>query len=246
VGLGEAGATVYVTGRSTAGKPTLHLGGTVEDTAAAVEAAGGHAVAVALDHRDDGAVRALFDRIGADHGRLDVLVNNVWGGYEGLHRGEYPAWVSPFWEQDIGLWDPMFESGVRAHYVCSVLAAPGMVDRADGLIVSVTASSAVAMTPGDNVAYAVAKAADARMIHDMAVQLDGTGVTAVAIVPGLVRTEGIMQWAEHLDLSSSESPVLSGRVVAALAADADRGDLAGQAVTVAALADRYGLADEAS
>jgi NAD(P)-dependent dehydrogenase (short-subunit alcohol dehydrogenase family) len=109
VGLGEAGATVYVTGRSAEGALAVDLGGTVEDTAASVTEAGGRGVAVRCDHLDDETVAGVFERVHEEHGGLDVLVNSVWAGYEILHAGGQGEWVRPFWDQTIDMWDPMFE-----------------------------------------------------------------------------------------------------------------------------------------
>jgi NAD(P)-dependent dehydrogenase (short-subunit alcohol dehydrogenase family) len=243
IGLGEAGATVYVTGRSAEGAPTLDLGGTVEHTATSVDDAGGHGVPVRCDHRDDAAVAELFARIQQDQGRLDVLVNSVWAGYEVLHAGGHAEWVRPFWDQTTALWDPMFLSGVRAHYISAVLAARIMAPRRRGLIVNVSHVTADGLTVGDNVAYSLAKCTDNRMMLDMSKQLRPHGVTAIALYPGLVRTEGIMRWRDYMDLSNSESPVFAGRAVAALAADPDVLAQTGRVLRAANLARDYGFTD---
>jgi dehydrogenase/reductase SDR family protein 1 len=243
IGLGEVGATVYVTGRSADGRPAVDLGGTVEDTAASVTEAGGRGVPVRCDHCEDAEVAALFDRVREEQGRLDVLANSVWGGYEVVHAGGHADWVRPFWEQSTDLWDPMFEPGVRAHYVAGVLAAQIMVPQRRGLIVNVSHVTGDGLTVGDNVAYSVAKSADNRMMRDMATQLRPHDVTAVALYPGLVRTEGIVRWREYLDLSNSESPVFAGRAVAALAADPNVLDRTGQVLRAAKLAREYGFTD---
>jgi NAD(P)-dependent dehydrogenase (short-subunit alcohol dehydrogenase family) len=243
IGLGEAGATVYVTGRSAEGAPTLDLGGTVEHTATSVDDAGGHGVPVRCDHRDDAAVAELFARIQQDQGRLDVLVNSVWAGYEVLHAGGHAEWVRPFWDQTTALWDPMFLSGVRAHYISAVLAARIMAPRRRGLIVNVSHVTADGLTVGDNVAYSLAKCTDNRMMLDMSKQLRPHGVTAIALYPGLVRTEGIMRWRDYMDLSNSESPVFAGRAVAALAADPDVLAQTGRVLRAADLARDYGFTD---
>lgn len=243
IGLGEAGATVYVTGRSAEGAPTLDLGGTVEHTATSVDDAGGRGVPVRCDHRDDAATAELFEHIQQDHGRLDVLVNSVWAGYELLHAGGHAEWVRPFWDQTTDLWDPMFSSGVRAHYISAVLAARMMTPRGRGLIVNVSHVTADALTVHDNVAYSLAKCTDNRMMLDMSKQLRPFGVTAIALYPGLVRTEGIMRWSDYIDLSNSESPVFAGRAVAALAADPDVIAQTGRVLRAADLARDYGFTD---
>ena len=117
VALGRAGWAVYVTARSSAAGRTGHLPGTVEDTAAAVTAAGGPGVPVRCDHRDDEAVTVVARRITADHGQLDLLVNNVWAGYERLNAGAWEEWNAPLWRQPLELFDAMFAGGVRTHYV---------------------------------------------------------------------------------------------------------------------------------
>jgi NAD(P)-dependent dehydrogenase (short-subunit alcohol dehydrogenase family) len=242
VALGAAGWTVWVTGRSTdATGPTSHLPGTVERTAEAVTAGGGRGIAVACDHRDDERVRALVARIEAQSGALHLLVNNVWAGYERLNAGEWAEWNAPFWEQPLSLWAAMFDSGVRAHYVATALCA-GLLRATPGSLV-VTVSVPIGTVPGARygVAYSVAKAADDRLAAAMATTLEGDGVTSVALHPGLVRTEGVMQFAEHLDLTGSQSPEGVGRVVAALADDGERLWLTGRALGVAELATRYGV-----
>src|SRR4051812_16558329 len=140
--LGAAGATVYVTGRSAAGGPTTdNVPGTIEESAAEVISLGGRGIAVRCDHTVDADVEALFDRIRRDHGRLDLLVNSVWGGYENSECRPLP--MVPFWEQSPHQWEAMFTAGVRAHLAASRLAVPLMLPQHGGLIVSTTANLAV-------------------------------------------------------------------------------------------------------
>src|SRR5262249_22706969 len=134
--LGDAGATVYVTGRSDAGGTTEGLPGTIQETAKAVTERGGHRVAVRCDHKADGHVEALFARVKQEQGRLDLLVNNAWGGYE---QYDWSRFTAPFWEQPLGHWAGMFECGVRAHLVASRLAVPLMIPGRRGLIIHTTA-----------------------------------------------------------------------------------------------------------
>ena len=164
-------------------------------------------------------VEAAFGRILGDAGSIDILVNNVWGGYERMvDNGEF-TWPKPFWEQPLWRWDAMFSAGVRAHYHATQLAAPGMIARQRGLIVNI--SHWAAQKQIGNVAYGVSKAATDKMTADMAIELKPHGVAVVSLYPGMVRTEKVMEAAAWLDLSNSESPEFIGRAVAALAADAD-------------------------
>jgi NAD(P)-dependent dehydrogenase (short-subunit alcohol dehydrogenase family) len=239
--LGAAGWTVWVSARSAAGTTTSHLPGTVEEAAAAVSEAGGLGIPVVCDHRDDDRVRAVVDQIAARDGRLDLLVNNVWAGYERLNAGAWQEWNAPFWDQPIGLWDAMMTGGVRAHYVATALCA-GLLRAAEaGVVVTVSMEAGRAHRDDFGVAYSMAKAADDRFALAAAGQLRQFGVASVSLHPGLVRTEGVMQFAEHFDLSASQSPEGVGRVVAALATDPDVLALTGRALTVDWLADRYGV-----
>jgi NAD(P)-dependent dehydrogenase (short-subunit alcohol dehydrogenase family) len=186
-------------------------------------------------------VEAVFNRILEEQRRLDLLVNNVWGGYEQLmHDGRYID-SFPFWEQPLSRWDSMFVAGVRAHYVASVFAAQQMVKQRSGLIVTI--SFWAAKTFIGSPAYGAAKAADDTLIRDMAHQLREHSVAAISLYPGLVRTENVMRFAEHFDLSNSESPEFIGRVIAALAADPNVLARSGQVLTAAALALEYGITD---
>jgi NAD(P)-dependent dehydrogenase (short-subunit alcohol dehydrogenase family) len=238
--LGEAGATVYVTGRTVdGGEPTTSLPGTLDRTVAEV---GAQAHALRCDHRDDESVRAVFERIGREHGRLDILVNNVWGGYELLHEGQYETFGGPFWEAPLSIWDGMFSAGVRAHYVASTFAVPLMLRGERGLIVNI--SSFAAANPKEVVPLGVAKAATDRLSALMAEHLREHDIAAVSLYPGLVRTEGILKWKDYIDLSNSESPWFAGRAVVGLAGDEDVLARSGQTLVVAELAEEYGFADE--
>lgn len=242
LGLGEAGATVYITGRTVdEGKGPEGLPGTVFETAEAVDALGGHGIAIPCDHRDDAQVEAAFRRVMTEQGRLDLLVNNVWGGYENLVTDDEYIENFPFWEQPVVRWDAMFAAGVRAHFVASVFAAQVMVKQGSGLIVTV--SSWAAQKSIGSPAYGAAKAADDKMTKDMARQLREHGVAAVSFYPGLVRTENVMRFAEYMDLSNSESPQFSGRVIAALAGDPNIMEKSGQVLVGAAVAFEYGVSD---
>ena len=219
------GANVYATGRS-------------EEDLGRIDP---RVTAVRCDHRVDDQVEAVFRRILDDTGGIDILVNNVWGGYERMvDNGEF-TWSKPFWDQPLWRWDAMFSAGVRAHYRASQLASPGMIARGRGLIVNV--SHWAAQKHLGNVAYGVAKAATDKMTADMAIELQPHGVTVVSLYPGMVRTEKVMEAAAWLDLSNSESPEFIGRAVAALAADADVLRHTGKVLVAAALANEYGFTD---
>jgi NAD(P)-dependent dehydrogenase (short-subunit alcohol dehydrogenase family) len=206
-----------------------------------VTAAGGTGVAEVCDHTDDEQTAALFERVRAEQGGLDLLVNNVWGGYAAYHEDRHADMEGPFWEQPLRVWDDMFTSGVRAHYAATVLAVP--VLRPGALVVTVSFFPGRYLNGKDQAAYSVAKAADDRMVAVTAVQLAARDVTAVALYPGLVRTESVMQAANFFDLSNSESPEFVGRAVAALAADPDVRRHTGRCLVAAELADEYGFTD---
>ncbi|HEX8161201.1 MAG TPA: SDR family NAD(P)-dependent oxidoreductase [Pyrinomonadaceae bacterium] len=228
--LAEAGATVYATGR------------TVAENSFATDATEGRVVAVRCDHTDDGQVGAVFRRVADDEPRLDVLVNNVWGGYERMIEGGVFTWSRPFWEQPAWRWDAMFAAGVRAHYVASQHAARAMVAQGGGgLLVNI--SFWAAQKHVGNTAYGVAKAATDKLTADAAHELRGHGVAVVSLYPGLVRTEGVLAAAAFLDLSNSESPRFVGRAVAALASDAGVMSKSGRVLVAAALAEEYGFTD---
>ena len=223
--LAEHGAQVFITGRS----------------AQEYERLDDHTVAIRCDHRDDAQVDATFARIAREAKTIDVLVNNVWGGYERMiEDGEF-TWGKPFWEQPLWRWDAMFAAGVRAHYRASQFAAKLMVAQRSGLIVNV--SHWAAQKRIGNVAYGVSKAATDKMTADMAVELKQHGVTVVSLYPGMVRTEKVMAASQWLDLSNSESPEFIGRAVVALGTDHDALRHTGQVLVAAALANDYGFAD---
>jgi NAD(P)-dependent dehydrogenase (short-subunit alcohol dehydrogenase family) len=242
VALGSAGWTVWVTGRSSrVSGSASHLPGTVEQTAEAVTAAGGQGIAVVCDHRDDEQVRAVISRVTSESGVLGLLVNNAWGGYERLNAGAWEESNAPFWDQPLELWDAMFDGGVRAYYVTTALCARLLRATPGSLVVTVSMEVGSQHQPQYGVAYSTAKAASDRLALAVATDLAAHRVASVALYPGLVRTEGVMQFAEYLDLTGSQSPEGVGRVVAALAADESVMSLTGRTLTVTELAGRYGV-----
>lgn len=242
LGLGEAGAKVYVTGRtSQEGTDIEKLGGTVLSTAEQVTSAGGQGIPVACDHRDDAQVEGLFARVRGENQQLDILVNNAWGGYEQMvHDGQF-TWFKPFWEQPFWRWDAMFDGGVRAAFVASAFAARMMSEQKSGLIVNI--SYWAAQKYMSNVEYGAAKAAVDKMTADMAHEAELFNITVISLYPGLVRTESVLRNAEYFDMSNSESPEFCGRVIAALANDPNLMRKTGKVHVAAALAKEYGVQD---
>jgi len=242
LGLGEAGAVVYITGRTVKeGEAASKLPGTVFQTAEEVKRLGGIGIAVPCDHRDDAQVRALFERIHIEQGRLDILVNNVWAGYEHFSDGTEFWTEKGFWDMPFERWDKMFQAGVRAHFVASALAAPLMMAQKSGLIVNTSFFAAQRVDRG--VAYSVAKNADDHMAACMAHELREHQVAVVSLYPGLVRTESVMANAQYFDMTNSESPQFIGRAVAALAGDPRIMEMTGKVLVAAQLALDYGFTD---
>lgn len=238
--LAAAGATVYLTGR-TARTGDHPLPGTVGGTAAEIEAAGGRAIAIVCDHRDDQQVAAVFERIAAERGRLDLLVNNAF-----LIPKELTS-RKPFWEVPISNWDDMLDVGTRSAYVASVHAARAMLPKRSGLIVNVSSSGAAEYAW--HVAYGVGKCALDRLTTDTARELRPHGIAAVSLWPGFVRTERIEigvaagQLPSSLDVTTAESPRFCGRAVCALAGVADPLEWSGRAISARELAERFGFRD---
>lgn len=227
--LGDLGATVYLTGRSAA----------VADVADEVTARGGRGIGVVCDHGDDAAVAALFSRVGEEQGRLDVLVNNAIALPSGLGDDQ------PFWERPLEH-QRMFDVGLRSTYAASWFAAPLLV-AARGLLVNTSSFGGGCYMHGP--AYGAAKAGVDRLVHDMAIDLEPHGVTAVALWMGILRTERTLAALEadpdrYGDLAArTESVEFPGRVVAALWQHPDRTRWSGQTVVAAELATELGVVD---
>ena len=223
LGLAHAGARVFATGRSIA---HADLGSDV--------------MTITCDHTDDGAVAEVFRHLEETSGRLDILVNVAWGGYERMVENGRFTFTAPFWEQPAWRWDAMITSGVRAAFVASQHAARTMVQARRGLIVNISAWAAQKHIA--NTLYGLAKAATDKLTSDTAHELKSHGVTVVSLYPGLVRTEAVLA-AGVFDLSNSESPEFIGRAVAALAGDSNVSRWNGSVVVAAALATEYGFTD---
>ncbi|MBK7403766.1 MAG: SDR family NAD(P)-dependent oxidoreductase [Phycisphaerales bacterium] len=241
--LGEARATVYVTGRTSAGRGERHpegLAGTIEETAELVTQRGGVGIAIPCDHREPDQIESLASRVLSDAGRLDVLVNNVWGGYE---HHDLATFTAPFWEQPTRHWQGMFECGLRAHLLITALVAPAMVREGRGLIITTTAWDRNLYL--GNLYYDTAKHAIGRAVWGMARELRPHGVTSLALAPGWMRTERVLaaHAAYGFDLAPTESVEYSGRGAACLAGDPEVARFAGRTVKSGELAIEYGFTD---
>ncbi|WP_328904656.1 SDR family oxidoreductase (plasmid) [Streptomyces sp. NBC_00441] len=249
VELGAAGATVYVTGRSSAaGRSDLDRPETIEETAEKVAAVGGRGIPVRTDHSRPDEVRALVDRIAAEQGgRLDILVNSVWGG------DPLTDWERPLWEQDLDTGLRLMRRAVETHVITSRFALPLMVARKSGLVVEVTDGNTARYR--GSFFYDLAKSAVIRLAVAQAAELKAHGVAALAITPGFLRSEAMLEgfgvteanWrdgaAKDPHFAYSETPAYLGRAVAALAADPGIMARTGQALATWGLYEEYGFTD---
>lgn len=238
--LGECGATVYVTGRSTRERPGPR-GGTVDDTAEEVTARGGRGIPAQSDHADDRQVEALFGRVRAERG-LDLLVANAWGGYE---EHDHTTFGAPFWEQPLERWDSMFGPGLRAQFTAARLAAPLMIERGGGLIVCTGGYDDPSYYLG-NLPYDVVKAATARLVLGAARELRPHNVAVIGVYPGFTRTEAVVEAyaaAGEEPPEETHSPEFVGRAVAHLLADPNVLERSGSGAQAAVYARRYGFTD---
>ncbi|BAL88459.1 putative short-chain dehydrogenase [Actinoplanes missouriensis 431] len=247
--LGAQGAVVYCTGRSVAGRPaTGNRPETIEQTAELVTAGGGTGIAVQTDHTVPEQVQRLIQRIAEDQdGRLDILVNDVWGG------DELTSWGKPFWEHDLDAGLLMQQRAVHSHIITSHFAAPLMVARKSGVIVEIT--DGYKPDYRGSLFYDLAKASVIRLALAMSEELRPHGITALAITPGFLRSEAMLDafgvteenWrdgiAKDRHFGGSETPHYVGRAVAAVAADPEVAGLAGKTYASWHLMERYGFTD---
>jgi len=255
VALGEAGATVYVTGRSVRGNPSdIGRPETIEETAELVTSRGGRGIPVRVDHTVEAEVRELFERVRREqNGVLDVLVNDVWGGEK------LTEWGKPFWELSLEKALLMQRRAVHSHMITSHYGAPLMVERKRGLIIEVT--DGVDYRYRGNVPYSLAKISVIHLAKAMAEDLRPHGVTCVALTPGFLRSEEMLDYfgvSEHnwrdavqktdfdpnaKHFIASETPAYIGRAVAALAADPNVFEKSGQALSTWSLSEEYPFTD---
>src|SRR5471032_3334024 len=246
--LGAAGAVVYCTGRSGVGQASpMGRPETIEETAALVDGHGGVGVAVRTDHSREEEVAALIARIDAERGRLDILVNDIWGG------DPMVDWSAKFWQLDIGTVRALVEQAILSHLITARHAAPLMLKQGSGLIVEVSDGHHDGYR--GQLLYDLVKSTVNRLGYAMAWDLHGTGVTALTLCPGFLRSEAVLghfgvdeaNWRDAVAkdpfFAESESPCFVGRAVAALAADPQAHRHAGQVLFAADLAEEYGFTD---
>jgi NAD(P)-dependent dehydrogenase (short-subunit alcohol dehydrogenase family) len=250
VELARAGATVYATGRSTrSARSEYNRPETIEETGELIAAAGGEGIALRVDHLESDQVAALVERIDSDHGRLDVLVNDIWGG-EKLFD-----WNAKLWEHDLDNGLRLLRLAVETHLITSHHALPLLVRRPGGLVVEMTDGTADYNAVNYRVSafYDLAKASILRLAWSQGHELAEFGATAVALTPGWMRSEMMLEnrgvseatWSEgdpgHFGIS--ETPTYTGRAVAALAADPDVARFNQASLSSGQLAQEYGFTD---
>lgn len=241
--LGKAGATVYVTGRSISGSTTNDWPGTINETAAEINNAGGLGIPIQCDHTDDFQVIKLFEKISHEQGKLDLLVNNAWGGSETYIKNKR------FWQLPLKHWENMFNAGVRAQLVTNYYAIPLMIETGGKLIVHTTFWDDYKYT--GNLYYDLAKNALIRMAYGLSCDLKEHGISVVAVSPGWMRTELVLaefhtdedHWTDVEALQRTESTHYIGRAICALAEDKNVFNKTGKILLVGDLAKEYGFTD---
>lgn len=235
--LGEAGAVVYVTGRSIPGAVTDNRLENILETAKGVSKRGGKGIAIRCDHTDEKDVQALFEQIKIEQGRLDIVVNSVFGGSESsLAPKEGPN----FWQRSFEQWDAMM-TAPKACLLTNRYAVPLMIERQQGLIINITFFMKNKML--GNLYYDTAMNAVNRMTSAMAKELGSYNITAVALCPGWMRTERVTDCGFGPEDGATESTAYVGRAVVALASDSNVSEMTGEALTVAEMAQKYGFTD---
>ncbi|MCL4858907.1 MAG: SDR family NAD(P)-dependent oxidoreductase [Caldilineaceae bacterium] len=247
--LGELGATVYCTGRSVRGRPAsgANRPETIDETAEMVTSYGGVGIPVQVDHTAPAQVEALFRRVRDEQGRLDVLINDVWGGEKLIE------WGKPFWELSLERMYTLMERAVYSHIITSRYGAPLMVEQRHGLIVEITDGDTLDYR--GNFLYDLVKTSVIRLAYGMAQELKPHDVTAVAVTPGFLRSEEMLEhfgvteanWQDGAKKEphfiASETPYFVGRAVAALAADPNVAAKSGKALSSWGLSDEYNFSD---
>lgn len=262
--LGHAGAVVYLTGRTRRDEtPLCQLAGSIDETADSIHKAGGTAFPIPCDHAHDEQTRDVFERIENEQGRLDLLVNNAWSGYQQMQRKleealrgkkskgkmiagmeeAFGEFTNKFWDLPVEDWDGMHRVGVRSHYIASVLASRMMTKAEKGLIVNMTADIS---EQGGQVAYSMAKCSVNRMTADMAIQLKDHGVSVIALQPGMVLTEMFEEryrkgFLDEEDYPRFEAPAFVGKCIVALASDNGIMSKTGAVFPTRELAQGYGI-----
>ncbi|NGZ74130.1 SDR family oxidoreductase [Saccharibacillus alkalitolerans] len=248
VELGALGAHVYVTGRTTRLEASdMKRSETIEDTAEMIEARGGTASAVRTDHSDSEQVRLLAEKIAAERGGLDILVNDIWGG------DDLTKWGQTLWEHSLEDGLSIQRRSVHTHLITSRHMLPLMLDRPGGLVLEITDGTDYRFR--GNVYYSLAKVSGIHLAAAMAEELRPYGIAAVALTPGFLRSEAMLDhfgvteknWRDAVKIEphfiASETPAFVGQAAARLAADPDLMTFTGRALSSWELSDRYGFAD---
>ncbi len=247
LGLLEAGATVHVSARTvTEGTHPLDRPGSLDTITADAKAFPGALHTHRVDHARDEETEALVHSVIESEGRLDILVNNAWPGYERMEEEVEPGrnpftWIDPIWMQPMWRFDAMINVGLRAAWCATRVAAEQMARQKSGLIVNISFWAAQKFM--GNPIYGIAKAAADKLAADVAHVMREFGVSAVSLYPGLVRTEEVLKNAQYFDMSNSESPEFIGRAVAHLAGDPAILERSGKVLVAAQLALDYGFPD---
>ncbi|MEK4059422.1 MULTISPECIES: SDR family NAD(P)-dependent oxidoreductase [Paenibacillus] len=243
--LAKAGAYVYITGRSTGLSQEGRRKGTIDSVLDEIKAVGGQGEAIRCDHTRDSETEEVIRRIASEQGRLDILVNNVWGG------NELSIESKPFWELPLEHWSHMFDAGVRAQLMTNYYAIPLMRSnrQSGGIIIHTTYWDHYKYI--DNFYYDLAKNALVRMAYGLSVELAADGIAVIPLSPGWMRTELVLEslntdeehWQEVPELQTSESTAYIGRAVVQLAADPEVMSITGIPQQVGSLAVQYGFTD---